>query len=194
VELSAATDGEEVGRGTQLLAAIRGALEGEVVTTAELLEAVNNNDELPFGAWGDGKGLDARTLARMLKPYGIRPRTVRIGEETAKGYHAADLADIFARYLSPSQASHPDQASPEEPHGNSDVTGVTDVTLPAGTANGGPPGDIDSELARLTGKFLDGDEIDLAPLSQPNGAYGCECDPPMLSGDGECSKCGRVVA
>ncbi len=54
--------------------------------------------------------------------------------------------------------------------------------------------DADAELARVTGKFLDGDEIDLTPPSQPNGASRCECDPPMLDGDGECSKCGRVVA
>ncbi len=205
VELSATADGDEVGRGTQLLAGIRGALDGrEVITTAELLEAINADDELPFGAWREGKGLDARALARLLKPYGSRPRTVRIGQETAKGYHAADLADLFARYLSPSeasptsQASHPEQpppeSSPEKPHGDSDVTGVTDVTVPAGTANGGPPGDADAELARVAEKFLDGDEIDLTPPTQPNGASRCECDPPMLDGDGECSKCGRVVA
>jgi hypothetical protein len=161
VELSATADGDEVGRGTQLLAAIRGALDGrEVITTAELLEAINADDELPFGSWREGKGLDARALARLLKPYGSRPRTVRIGQETAKGYHATDLADLFARYLSPSeaspvsQASHPDQPSPEKSHGDGDVTGVTDVTLPAGTANGGPPGDADAELARLGEKGL----------------------------------------
>lgn len=72
------------------------------------------------------------------------------------------------------------------------MTGVTDVTVPAGTANGGPPGDADAELARVAEKSLDGDEIDLTPPSQPNGARRCECDPP--NGDGECSKCGRVVA
>jgi hypothetical protein len=175
VELGATADGEEVGRGTQLLAAIRGALNGrEVITTAELLEAINADEELPFGAWRDGKGLDARTLARMLKPYGSRPRTVRVGQETAKGYHAADLADIFARYLSPSeasptsQASHQGQSSPEKLYGDGDVTGVTDVTLPAGTANEGPLDesdaetpqdssnghlDADAELARLAAEY-----------------------------------------
>jgi hypothetical protein len=164
VELSATADGDEVGRGTQLLAGIRSALDGrEVITTAELLEAINAADELPFGAWRDGKGLDARTLARLLKPYGSKPRTVRIGQETAKGYHAADLADLFARYLYPSEASRPSPAShadqpspkksPEKPHGDSDVTGVTDVTLLTGTTNGGPPGDADAELDRIAAKF-----------------------------------------
>ena len=201
VELSAPADGDEVGRGTQLLAGIRAALEGrEVITTAELLEAINADDELPFGAWRDGKGLDARTLARLLKPYGSRPRTVRIGQETAKGYRAQDLADIFARYLSPpeaspaSQPSRADQPPPEKPHGDGDVTGVTDVTLPAGTANGGPPGDADAELARVTSKFLDGGEIDLTPPSRPNGAQWCQCPEPTLdiaNGD-ECITCGHL--
>lgn len=175
VELSATIYGEEMGRGTQLLAAISGALDGrEVITTAELLEAINADEELPFGAWRDSKGLDARTLARMLKPYGSRPRTVRIGQETAKGYHAADLADIFARYLPPSeasptsQASHQGQSPPEKPYGDGDVTGVTDVTLLAGTANGVRSGesdaetpqdssnghlDADAELARLAAEY-----------------------------------------
>ncbi len=51
IELSATADGDEIGRGTQLLVGIRGALDGrEVITTAELLEAINADDELPFGA------------------------------------------------------------------------------------------------------------------------------------------------
>jgi hypothetical protein len=151
VALSKPADGDEAGRGAQLLAAIRSALKGgEVITTADLLEAVNSDDELPFGAWKEGKGLDARTLARLLKPYGAKPRTVRIGQETAKGYHANDLTDIFARYLSPSEASpasppsHPDQRSLET-YADNDVTLVTDVTHTAGTANG----DAESDIAYL---------------------------------------------
>jgi hypothetical protein len=44
----------------------------------------------------------------MLRPFKIKPKKVRIGEETAKGYHVDQFEDAFARYLTP---------SPEGEHG-----------------------------------------------------------------------------
>jgi len=130
--LSVATDRDDGGWGTQLLAAVRDAMDGAPKAfSATLVKTINANDDLPFGAWRDGKGLDGRGFARLLKPYGIKPRgTVRIGDDTAKGYHATDLADAWARYLRPSQASqasHADQQSPETPPEHRDVTDVTDT-------------------------------------------------------------------
>jgi Protein of unknown function (DUF3631) len=128
-------DRDEVGRGTQILAAIREAMVGvDVAFTADLLKRINEDEGLPFGGWRDGKGLDGRGLSRLLKPYEVKSRTVRIDQATAKGYHAADLADAWARYLpSPegsqaSQPSHADPQSPDNPHEHGDVTDVTDVT------------------------------------------------------------------
>ncbi|HUN77407.1 MAG TPA: DUF3631 domain-containing protein [Solirubrobacteraceae bacterium] len=147
VELSAPVEGEEVGRGAQLLAVTREALgDCETISTADLLASINADDELPFGGWRDGKGLDARGLARLLRPYDIRPRTVRIGETTAKGYTADGLRDVFARYLpGASQASpptHPEEPPTENPHEYSDVTHVTDVTAQAGAGHGNLAGAV----------------------------------------------------
>jgi hypothetical protein len=52
--------------------------------------------------WGDnrGKELDARGLARRLRPFKIRPRTVRLDDGTTpKGYPLEVFEDAFARYL-----------------------------------------------------------------------------------------------
>ena len=38
-------------------------------------------------------------LAAMLRPFGIRPHTIRIGQSTPKGYELKDFEDAFARYL-----------------------------------------------------------------------------------------------
>jgi hypothetical protein len=38
-------------------------------------------------------------LARQLGKFGIAPRTVRIGDDRAKGYHLDDFAEAFERYL-----------------------------------------------------------------------------------------------
>jgi hypothetical protein len=38
-------------------------------------------------------------LARQLRPYGVRPKTIWIGETSAKGYLEADFEETFRRYI-----------------------------------------------------------------------------------------------
>ena len=38
-------------------------------------------------------------ICQMLRPYGIKPSTVRIGKQINKGYHKADFWDAFRRYV-----------------------------------------------------------------------------------------------
>jgi hypothetical protein len=51
------------------------------------------------------KALDAefeltpRKMARMLRPFGVMSRTIRVGDRTPKGYYCADLEPAFSRYL-----------------------------------------------------------------------------------------------
>ena len=40
-----------------------------------------------------------RSLARALRPFGISPRAMRIGNTRAKGYDLSDFADSFIRFL-----------------------------------------------------------------------------------------------
>ena len=68
-------------------------------SSAALVDALVELEESP---WGDlwGKGLDTSRLARMLKPYGIKPHTVRLPDgSTPKGYLLEDFADTWNRYL-----------------------------------------------------------------------------------------------
>ena len=129
IELSAGEE-DEASRGTRLLADIRTAFNGSMaVSTEELLEHLNGQDESAWGAWHEGKGMKPRDVARLLKPYGAKPKTVRLADgRTAKGYHREQLEDAWARYCPPpategSQASHPSQPSNGGPP---DVTDVTD--------------------------------------------------------------------
>ena len=60
--------------------------------------------EMPRG----GKPITQNGVARLLKPFAVFPRTVRIdGVETSKGYMANDLQEAFERYLPPAEASSP---------------------------------------------------------------------------------------
>jgi hypothetical protein len=121
--------------GTRLLADLRdvfatsdGTLFGhaEVLFTSDILKALTALEEAPWGAWHDGAGIGARDLANLLKPYGIRPRQVRIGGVTAKGYRRAELADEWSRYA-PGSVSETSETS-ETPLASpvSDVSDVSD--------------------------------------------------------------------
>jgi hypothetical protein len=63
--------------------------------TAALIEKLKALEESP---WLEHQ-LTPRKLARMLKPFDVEPRTVRIEERTAKGYHYEHLKTAFDPYL-----------------------------------------------------------------------------------------------
>lgn len=87
--------------GVRLLADLRQIFgERDVMSTASIIEALNNLDEAP---WADLRGapLDAKHLANLLRAYGITPKQVRIGNSTLKGYTRKDLWDAWSRYLPP---------------------------------------------------------------------------------------------
>jgi hypothetical protein len=70
------------------------------LASADLLAVLNADDELPFGGWSESRGLDARGLARLLRPYDIRPGTIRLPNgSTPKGYKRDSFLDAWARYL-----------------------------------------------------------------------------------------------
>lgn len=85
--------------GIRLLHDVRKAFgDADAMGTEALLFALHEMDDSP---WADlkGKPLDSRGLSWRLKQYGIKPRTVRIGLATPKGYRREDLHDAWARYL-----------------------------------------------------------------------------------------------
>ncbi|MET0306289.1 MAG: DUF3631 domain-containing protein [Solirubrobacterales bacterium] len=136
--------------GVQLLVAIREALgDQDRITTADLLAALKADPEAPWAGWGRGNdGMTPRHLANLLRPFGIRSRSVRLSEGgTAKGYLAEQFEDAWRRYLATPNGtsgtsalssgkrgdssrhkppSVPDSKSASNPHTNADVAGVPD--------------------------------------------------------------------
>ena len=88
--------------GVKLLEDLRKVFKDEVhLPTKVLLKDLCALEESP---WGDmrGKALDPRRLANLLKQYGIKSETIRIGETTPKGYTRKSLHDAWTRYCGPS--------------------------------------------------------------------------------------------
>ena len=155
----------DVSLGVRLLSDLREVWpEAEHVSTATLLEMLNALVESP---WGDlhGHPLDARSLARRLRPYGVRPRDVRLGRgatEKAKGYAQDDLWDAWARYL-PASGEGGRQARHRRPAEYGATPSVADsVADAADTA----PGVADGQAAS---HFAVASVADVA-LSAPTGA------------------------
>ena len=46
-----------------------------------------------------GKKVSELWLSHQLRPYGIRPKTMRLGVERAKGYAREDFWEVFRRYI-----------------------------------------------------------------------------------------------
>jgi hypothetical protein len=86
-----------------LLADIRALVpmgEGQGLATAHIIERLTADTERPWAVIRRGRKLDARELADRLRTFGVRPVTLRLGDDAfARGYRAADLRDAFDRYL-----------------------------------------------------------------------------------------------
>ena len=117
---------ETLTTGVELLAHIRDTVRDEdYIATTTLLDRLCERDESP---WKDiyGKPLNDRGLAKRLKQYGIKSKTVRVGDRTAKGYAAADFADAWRRYLPSPGERHKGNSRHNFDNKNNFVTDVTD--------------------------------------------------------------------
>lgn len=88
-----------VSLGMQLLSDIRTVFSAaNRMSSSDLVQKLCNMEDAP---WADlkGKGLDQRGLASMLKPYEVKPGTIREREDVYRGYLRADFHDAWQRYL-----------------------------------------------------------------------------------------------
>jgi hypothetical protein len=110
---------EDESRGVRLLHDIRAVFDEEGadrIASVRLAEVLTSFEESPWGP-RYGKEFDARALARLLKPFNIRPRSIRIADvATPKGYHSEQFTDAWARYL-PSCEKPPQPQRPPQSNG-----------------------------------------------------------------------------
>jgi hypothetical protein len=101
IEVSGGEDKSESTRIT-LLADIRTAFELKKVDrlrSADLATHLATLDDRRWPEFRHGKPITQAQIANLLKELRIKPGTIRIGQETPKGYMKADFEDVFERYL-----------------------------------------------------------------------------------------------
>jgi putative DNA primase/helicase len=72
----------------------------ERMASAEIVRRLGQMEERPWPEWGShGRPITPRQLARMLEPFAIHPRQMKIDGTNLRGYELADFQDAFSRYL-----------------------------------------------------------------------------------------------
>lgn len=102
-KLNSKEDSNAQGIGTLLLADIRQVFNeanAERMFSRTLIENLYAMSDRPWPEANRGKPITETWLARQLRGFGINSRTLRISDHRAKGYEAADFAEVFERYLS----------------------------------------------------------------------------------------------
>ncbi|MBT2383015.1 DUF3631 domain-containing protein [Streptomyces sp. ISL-11] len=132
-----AQDDEAASLGVRLLTDLRDAVfrGADRMPTATILERLLSLDDAPWGDLDD-KPINSRVLAKLLGQYvtaankPIKPRGVRVGSDTPKGYYAEDLADAWKRYCPPppgKSATAATSATPQVSRGETVADPLPDI-------------------------------------------------------------------
>jgi hypothetical protein len=73
--------------------------EAERIFSRDLVDALNLQKDRPWLELARGRPITEMWLAQRLRPYGIRPRMVRIEELQSRGYDERDFWEVFRRYI-----------------------------------------------------------------------------------------------
>jgi hypothetical protein len=146
------------------------------IATTVLLGRLTSLDERPWAEWF-GKPLTSRTLAKLLRPYRIHSRSIRLDDgSTPKGFLREQFEPSWGRYL---VQKTPQRHNPHEHWENGDSASATDDGLWR-IENGRKP-------ASIVGCGVVAD-------TQPDTGGEClKCGDPAANGSHLCGPCKTAV-
>ncbi len=101
--------------GAQLLKDVRQlflANDTDRMSSAGIVAELARLEERPWPEYRNGRPITANQLARLLKPFGVTPKSIRLPDDsTPKGYYKADFEESWARYLTADPAAPPAEAA-----------------------------------------------------------------------------------
>jgi hypothetical protein len=87
------------------------------ICSEDLVDALIGLEERPWAEWKHGKQLTKNSLARLLKPFKIRPGDIRFGPEKKKGYEREKFEDAWKRYLLTPESPISSETTRQASHG-----------------------------------------------------------------------------
>jgi len=102
---------------TMLLKDIKTFFEDKDVTkvkSSKLVEYLNEIQESPWSDKRSGKGITANWLANKMKSFEIKPKKIRDGIETFRGYEMGQFKKVFAQYIPFSKWNNGTMASEQQ--------------------------------------------------------------------------------
>ncbi|MGH2975939.1 MAG: DUF3631 domain-containing protein [Solirubrobacterales bacterium] len=109
------------------------------LASAECLRWLNSLDGAPWPTWNNGTGLNSYHLNKLLKPYEIHTRDIRINDHPnpVKGIHRNDLEDAFHRWLpSPDAGGTPSNTATSRHRDNTRTSRHVAMSRSPGRASG----------------------------------------------------------
>lgn len=101
--------------GVQLLRDLRQlfvAADTNRLSSAGIVAELVKLEDRPWPEYRNERPITPNQLAKLLKPFGVSPRTIRLPDgSTPKGYFKADFEEPWARYLSPDADAPPAEAA-----------------------------------------------------------------------------------
>jgi hypothetical protein len=181
---------EDTSAGVRLLGDLREVFGNEdALYTTTILDRLHKLEDAPWADWY-GRPLSTRELAKLLRPYQVRSKSVREHGTGAslKGYARADLHDAWQRYVAPTPpATHATQK--EEPAAQAPRPDVADAHRSSDTSATSRPAvsDVSQDpAASATGlTWVVAHVADVAAPPASNG-NGWRYDQPLVP----CAACG----
>lgn len=101
------------------------------ITTEQLLNRLLSRTfaDHPWSTFVRGRPMTPRGLASLLKPFGIRPKNLKIGGAVLKGYDRSAFLDPFRRYIPEISATTAISNNISTLHDNLSATGIDVVAV-----------------------------------------------------------------
>ena len=115
--------------------------ETDRVFSRDLVAELLSTGDRPWAELRKGKPVTEGWLAKQLRPYGVNPRTIRMGDQVAKGYLKEDFTDTFRRYIPKAEveATKADLAARVVPNQKTEMTGSNSALQADSSAAGKQP-------------------------------------------------------
>lgn len=99
--LSAGRDADDEGAGVRLLrniGEIFSSRKADRLPSADLVDGLLGEPEWGWTTWRRGHPLNQRSLATLLRPFGIRSKAIWMDGRTVRGFERTDFSDAWTRY------------------------------------------------------------------------------------------------